>query len=138
MSFFFDAYAESMLGTDVHSRVVIASDNIKFVCTDHADKTPAQATDEDHFDLDNPAGATIATSANLTGKTITNGTFDHTDETLTSVSGDQFESVNYYKDSGATATSPLICSIDSGTGLPFTPSGGDIDVRPNASGVFSL
>ena len=138
MSFFFDSYSESMLGTDVHSRIDIASDNIKFVCTDHADLTPAQATHEDHFDLDDPANATIATSANLGGKTITNGAFDHTDETLSAVSGDQFESVNYYKDSGATATSPLMCSIDAGTGLPFTPSGGDIDVRPNASGVFSL
>lgn len=136
MSFFFDSYKESMLGTDVHSRVAISTDNIKFICTDHTDVTPAAATHEDHADLD--GAGTVATSANLTGKTITDGTFDHADETLSTVSGDSFESINYYKDSGVTTTSPLICSIDSGTGLPFTPSGGDIDVRPNASGVFSL
>ena len=135
MSFHFDSYAESLLGTDIHSRVVIASDNLKFVCTDHTDITPLQATHEDLDDIDIDI---IATSANLTGKSITNGAFDHTDETLTAVSGDQFESVNYYKDSGSPATSPLMCSIDAGTGLPFTPSGGDIDVRPNASGVFAL
>lgn len=138
MSFFFDSFSESMLGTDVHSRVDFAADNLKFICTDHTDKTPSQSTDQDHFDLDDPANATVATSANLGTKTITDGVFDHADETLSAVTGDQFESVNYYKDSGATATSPLICSIDSGTGLPFTPSGGDIDVRPNVSGVFSL
>ena len=135
MSFFFDSFSESMLGTDIHSRVVFASDNLKFVCTDHTDITPLQAT---HQDLDDIDIDIIATSANLTGKTITDGAFDHTDETLTAVSGDQFESVNYYKDSGSAATSPLICHIDTGTGLPFTPSGGDIDVRPNVSGVFSL
>jgi len=135
MSFFFDAYAELMLGVVVHSLIDISADNLKFVCTDHTDITPLQAT---HVDLDDIDIDIIATSANLSGKTTTNGAFDHTDETLSAVSGDQFESVNYYKDSGSAATSPLMCSIDSGTGLPFTPSGGDIDVRPNASGVFSL
>lgn len=135
MSFFFDSYKESMLGTDVHSRVAITSDNIKFVAVDHADVTPSETT---HQDLDDIDVSPVATSANLTGKTITDGTFDHADETLSAVTGDSFESINYYKDSGTPTTSPLICSIDSGTGLPFTPSGGDIDVRPNASGVFSL
>lgn len=135
MSFLFDSYSELMLGVVVHSLIDISVDNLKFVCTDHTDITPLQAT---HVDLDDIDIDIIATSANLTGKTTTNGAFDHTDETLSAVSGDQFESVNYYKDSGAAATSPLMCSIDTGTGLPFTPSGGDIDVRPNASGVFSL
>ncbi len=135
MSFLFDSYAESCLGTDVHSRIVLASDNIKFVCTDHTDITPLKAT---HVDLDDIDIDIIATSANLTAMTITDGAFDHGDETLTAVSGDQFESVNYYKDSGSAATSPLIVSIDTGTGLPFTPSGGDIDVRPNVSGVYAL
>ncbi len=135
MSFLFDSYAESCLGTDVHSRIVLASDNIKFVCTDHTDITPLKATHEDLDDIDVDI---IATSANLSNISITNGAFDHDDETLAAVSGDQFESVNYYKDSGTPSTSPLIVSIDSGTGLPFTPSGGDIDVRPNSSGVYAL
>ncbi len=135
MSFFFDSYSESMLGTDVHGRIDIAVDNIKFVCTDHTDILPLQAT---HIDLDDIDIDIIATSANLGAKTITNGAFDHGNETLTAVTGDQFESLNYYEDSGSPATSPLICHIDTGTGLPFTPSGGDIIVRPNASGVFSL
>ena len=135
MSFLFDSYTESLLGTDVHSRIDIPNDNIKFVCTDHTDITPLQAT---HVDLDDIDVDIIATSANLGTKSITDGAFDHADETLSAVSGDQFESVNYYKDSGTPSTSPLIVSIDSGTGLPFTPSGGDIDVRPNSSGVYAL
>lgn len=136
MSDFFDAYKESLLGTDVHSRVDIPTDNIKLVCVDHADDNPSLSADEDLADI--AAGARVATSANLSSKTITDGAFDHADETLGTVSGDQFESIVYYKDSGSASTSPLICKIDSATGLPFTPSGGDIEIRPHANGVFTL
>lgn len=136
MSDFFDAYKEAMLGTAVHSLVDIASDDIKFICVDHTDDNPALATDVDHADI--AAGGIVATSANLSSKTITDGAFDHADETLSSVSGDAFDSIVYYKDSGTSSTSPLMAKIDSGTGLPFTPSGGDVDVRPNASGVWAL
>lgn len=135
MSDHFDAYKEAMLGTAVHSLVDIASDNIKFTCCDHADVNPDLGA---HVDLDDIDTNLVATSANLSSKTITDGVFDHADETLSSVTGDQFESIVYYKDSGSAATSPLMTKIDSGTGLPFTPSGGDIEVRPNASGVFAL
>lgn len=136
MSDHFDSYKEAMLGTAVHSLVDIPTDDIKFLCVDHADDNPDLALDVDHADI--AAGAIVATSANLSGKSITDGVFDHADETLSAVTGDQFESVVYYKDSGVSSTSPLMTKIDAGTGLPFTPSGGDIDVRPNASGVFAL
>jgi hypothetical protein len=33
-----------------------------------------------------------------------------------------------YKDTGTAATSPLIAYIDTATGLPVTPNGGDITV----------
>ena len=33
-----------------------------------------------------------------------------------------------YKDTGTEATSPLIAMIDTATGLPITPNGGDIIV----------
>ena len=136
MSGHFAAYKESMLGTDIHSRVVIATDTIKFLCVDHADDNPALATDQDHADI--LTAGIVATSAALATKTIVAGVFDHADTTLTAVTGDQFESVVYYKDSTVSTTSPLMTKIDAGTGLPFTPSGGDIIVRPNASGVFAL
>lgn len=39
---------------------------------------------------------------------------------------------------GNVATDALIAYIDSGTGLPVTPNGGDINVTVNASGWFTL
>lgn len=136
MSSLYDNYKEILLGGGNHGDIDLDTDNIKFVCVDHADDNPSVSTDEDLADI--AAAGRVATSANLTSVTIVDGTFDHADETLSSVSGDQFESVNYYKDSGTAGTSGLICKIDSGSGLPFTPSGGDIQVRPSASGVFAL
>ena len=39
---------------------------------------------------------------------------------------------------GNVATDALIAYIDSGTGLPVTPNGGDINVTVNASGWFTM
>jgi hypothetical protein len=44
------------------------------------------------------------------------------------VTGDQSEALVIYKDTGMASTSPLIAYIDTATGLPYTPSGGNIDV----------
>ena len=45
-----------------------------------------------------------------------------------------------YKDTGDNATSPLIALIDSATGLPITPNGGDIIVvwDNGANKIFKL
>ncbi len=60
------------------------------------------------------------------------------DETYPALSGATVESLDYYDFQTATdATSPLIANIDSWTGLPFTPNGGDAILAPNASGVFN-
>ena len=48
--------------------------------------------------------------------------------TFTSVSGPSIEAIVIYKDTGSEATSPLIAYIDTATGLPITPNGGDIIV----------
>lgn len=136
MSFLFDNYKELMLGGGTHTLPDLQDGDIRFICIDTADDDPAAATDQDLADV--AAGARVATSADLTNKSVTDGSFDHDDETLSAVSGDEFEEILYYGHTGTESTSALIAVIDSGTGLPFTPSGGDIEVRPNASGVFSL
>ena len=86
-------------------------------------------TDDYTVDLDNhdfladiPAGARVATSANLASKTFTGGAFDAADFTFAGVTGDPSEALVYY--------------IDTATGLPITPNGGDIDVTHNASGLL--
>ena len=44
------------------------------------------------------------------------------------MSGATINAIVIYKDTGTEATSPLIAYIDTATGLPITPNGGDIIV----------
>lgn len=80
-------------------------------------------------------GSIIATSGNLTGVVATNGVVDATDVTITSVSGSAFTHVILFRDTGTSATSPLICVWDIAS---FTPSGGDVNVVWHTSGLFSI
>jgi hypothetical protein len=113
----------------------LLTDNIKVVLVDAADYTFSAAHD---FLDDVAAGARVATSGNLASKTTTSGSFDSDNVTFTAVTGDVSEAVFLYKDTGVAATSPLIAYIDTATGLPVTPNGGDITVTVPASGWFSL
>ncbi len=82
----------------------------------------------------------LATSGNLSGKTATDGVADASDVTVATVTGDQFEAIIVYKDTGVEATSILIAYIDDYTGLPCTPNGSNITVTfPNDSNkIFKL
>lgn len=73
-----------------------------------------------------------------TSKTYTNGTFDAADITFSAVSGATVEALVIYVDTGSAATSPLVAYIDTATGLPVTPNGGDITITWSASGILSL
>lgn len=112
---------------------------IKVVCVDHADDTPVVATDD--FLDDIGAAARVATSGNLASKTfgtVAGGTFDAADTTVSAVTGDVFESLVGYYDSTVAGTSNLIWYQDTGTGLPFTPSGGDVLLVWSASGIIAI
>ena len=113
-----------------------SSDNIKCVLVDTADYT-VSINSHDFLD-DIASGARVATSGNLASKTSTLGTADAADVTFSAVTGDPSEAVVIYKDTGNAATSALIAYIDTATGLPVTPNGGDITVQWNASGIFTL
>ena len=121
-----------LLGGDID----LASDTIKAVLIDTADYTFSAAHD---FYNDASAGA-VGTPQTIANVTITGGVFDGDDVTFTSVTGDQCEAIVIYKDTGNTATSPLIAYIDSATGLPVTPNGGDITITwdSGANKIFSL
>lgn len=82
---------------------------------------------DDNLD-DIPSGARVSTSSNLTGKTVTDGIADAEDTTFSAVTGDVCEAIVLYKDTGVASTSKLIAIIDSATGLPVTPNGGNIIV----------
>jgi len=116
----------------------LLDDDIKVVLVDSADYTLDLAA-HDFLD-DIPAGARVGTSGNLASKSTTGGVFDAADITITSVTGDQFEYIVIYRDSGNAATSQLICCIDTATGIPCTPNGGDITITwdDGASKIFAL
>ncbi len=82
----------------------------------------------------------IISSATLSNKTITNGVFDADDATFTSVTGANCEALIIYQDTGTQSTSRLIAYIDSATGLPILPNGGDITVAfsGGSNKIFSL
>lgn len=113
-----------------------STDNIKCVLVDTATYSVNINTDE--FLDDIPGVERVATSGNLASKTTTAGVADAADVTFSTVSGDQSEALVIYKDTGVEGTSPLIAYIDTATGLPITPGGGDIVVQWNASGIFAL
>lgn len=118
--------------------IAFLTDDIKIILVDAADYTVDSAL-HDFLD-DVPAGARVATSANLSGKTSTDGVADANDVTLTGVTGDESELILVYKDSGVEATSPLIAVYDTATNLPITPNGGDITVQwdSGANKMFKL
>lgn len=104
------------------------ADNIKVTSIDEDDDAPILATDE--FLDAITAGAREFQSGNLGSKTSTLGTADAADlaPAFTAAAGDQFESISVYVDSGSAATSELLVNIDTATGLPLTPDGGNIDI----------
>lgn len=113
------------------------ADTIKVVLVDEGIDVPAPNTDQ--FLSDITSGARVATSTALTGKTASAGTADANDVTLSNVSGNTVESIVVYReDPGGAASSQLIAYIDTASGLPVTPNGGDITISWDASGVFTL
>lgn len=114
------------------------ANNIKLVFVDEADDTIDLAAD-DNLD-DRAAASRVATSGNFASKTTTAGVADAADVTVNTVTGDQFESIDIYKDTGTESSSRLICNIDTATGLPCTPNGGNISVSwdNGASKIFKL
>lgn len=66
-------------------------------------------------------------SAALSSVTLTGGLFDAADATFTAVAaGAALDFLGIWKDTGSSATSPLVCYFD---GFSVTPNGGDITAQ---------
>ena len=102
------------------------TDTIKVILVSTSAYTPQTAVHQYLADI--PVSARIAGPVTLTAKATTGGAADAADCTFTSVSGNTINAIVLYKDTGTEATSPLIAYIDTATGLPITPNGGDIIV----------
>ena len=86
------------------------------------------------------SNSAVISSTSLSNKTVTSGVFDADDATFTSVTGANCEALLIFQDTGVQTTSRLIAYIDSATGLPILPNGGDITVvfSSGASKIFAL
>lgn len=103
--------------------------------------TPNTATHDFLDDVTSNGGTLVATSANFASKTAAAGVADAADVTFSTVpAGAACQHLVIYKDTGTPATSPLIALIDTATGLPLTPNGGDVTVQwdNGANRIFKL
>lgn len=123
---------EGFLGGDIDWD----ANNIKVTLIDSADYVVNLSTHDFYNDV--TAGGRVATSSNLASKTKTNGTADAADVTFSAVTGDQSEALVVWADTTVESSSRLIVYIDTGTGFPVTPNGGDITVQWDAAGIFTL
>jgi hypothetical protein len=120
----YDAGLEGFAGGDV----AWDTSDIRLILIDEADDTIDLAADD--FLDDRAAGARVATSTSFGSKTFTDGYLDAGDVTLTSVTGDQSESIDVYcHDGGADTARRMLLNFDTATGLPITPDGGNITVQ---------
>lgn len=113
---------------DAHANGLLSwsADTIKAILVDTALYTVDLAT---HNMLDDvPAGARIAISAALTGKTSSAGIVDAENGLFNDVSGATAEGIILFKDTGVEATSRLWAWWDTATGLPLTPNGGNVSL----------
>ena len=104
--------------------VNVSSDTIKALLATSS-YTPNLSTNE--FVSDIGANIVVRSSA-LASKTEAAGVFDAADVTFTAVTGSAASYIILYKDTGTDSTSRLIAIIDTATGLPVTPNGGDITI----------
>lgn len=123
-------------------------DTIRCMLADSAGYTPDTVNDEFFSDVPatarqgNSGGTNRSDMPQLTLIDPAAGVCDANDITFTSVpTGGDWEYLILFKDDGsADTTSPLIAIIDTATGLPVTPNGGDINVSwdSGANKIFKL
>jgi hypothetical protein len=107
----------------IDGTIDIDTNDIRAILVDGADYTPNLATHETLANI--PAAGRVAVSGALASKSVTDGVFDAADVTFPAVTGDQFEYIVLYQHTGA-ESALLLLLIDTATGLPCTPNGGDI------------
>jgi len=103
------------------------SDDVRAILVDTGLYTVNLTTDQ--FLTIIAGAARISVSGSLTTKTATAGVADADDVSFTAVTGATVEAIVLYRHTGVDATSRLIAYIDTATGLPFLPSGGNVAIQ---------
>lgn len=133
-----NAHYDNGLRNFLEGNIAWLTDTIKLVLVDGADYSPSLATHDALDDI--PVAARVAVSGAFSAKSSTGGVADAGDVTLTAVTGDEFEYIAIFKDSGVESTSWLIGLIDTATNLPLIPNGGNVTVAwdNGANRIFKL
>lgn len=86
------------------------------------------------------SGDRVAISSAFSSKSDTAGVFNAANVTFSAVTGSAAGAIVIFKDTGTDTTSPLIAYMDTGTGLPVTPNGGDISITwdTGSNKIFKL
>jgi hypothetical protein len=123
---------EAFLNADID----MATDTITIALVDTGNYT----FDSGHQFRSDVSDSAVISSTDLLNKTMTNGVFDADDATFTSVTGANCEALIIFQNTGSQANSRLIAFIDSATGLPILPNGGDITVAfsSGSNRIFAL
>ena len=141
-SFLYDEFRLCLGGAPTHSAVDWNTDTIESFFVDEADDAPNQTSDVDAADrLAASQVPSFATAPTMTCTSAIDSNvlkLDATDLVFTSLSGDPVESYDIFKNSGADTTSPLIGNFDDATGLPLTPSGGNVTIVWGATGIIRI
>ena len=142
-SFLYDIFRINIMGEDTFAFCDLDDDTLGMFFVDEADDTPTQATDQDV--ADRAAAAQVpayADAPNLVTNAVTIdsnvGKLDADDLTFTALTGDAVESIDLYKDTATDTTSILIANFDDYTGLPLTPSGGNVTIVFAATGIIRI
>lgn len=135
----YDKYRQADLSwsdAGLSAAIDVATDTIK-VALVSASYTANMSTDQFFSSV---SAAVVGTPVALTSKTDTAGVLDAGDETFSSVTGSVATQIVIYKDTGTGSTSPLMARIDTATGLPATPNGGNITITwdNGSSKIFKL
>ncbi len=118
--------------------VNLTTADIRVRLVDLADYTPDFVNDEALDDI--PGAARVGNAVALTSKTLVGGVFDADDPTIATVSGDESEVLIGYIHNATESLAYLLFYIDTATGLPIDPNGGNITVQFPNSGykIFKL
>jgi len=114
----------------------LSSDTIRAVLVDTGTYTYSAA----HNAYDDLSGVVGSESPAFSSKSVTDGIFDAADITFSTVSGATVEALVIFLDTGTPSTDLLLAYIDTATGLPVTPNGGDIVIQwdAGANKIFAL
>lgn len=134
-------WKEAILQASANSALTATNVRVSFVDTAVSGGYTYANTHEFYTSLAGNYPAGRGGGAALASKTYTNGIFDAADVTFTALSNSSVsvEGIVIYIDTGTDGTSRLVSFVDEGvTGLAFTPSGSDVTIQWNASGIFQL